>query len=63
MQLNAYKTQWLATFKNNLHKQTIVYGESEKEAMNNALAFHRKNYGMVDTRGMNDIVASVKYIG
>ncbi len=58
-----YKTQWCAHFKPGFGAPTIVYGESEHEAKCNALAFFRKNQGLVDFRKLNDIVSHVEWIG
>ena len=58
-----YKTQWRATFKNEVCSPTIVYGESEDEARRNALAHYRKNKTMLNFWGVDDIVDHVEYIG
>jgi len=58
-----YKTQWKAYFKPGFGSPTIVYGESEHEARCNALAFFRKNQGLVDFRKLDEIVSHVDWIG
>ena len=58
-----YKTQWLAHFKRGFGSPTIVYGESEAEARNNALAYYRKNKTLVDFFPIDSIVDYVTYIG
>ena len=58
-----YKTQWLAYFKNGLQAPTIVYGESEDDAKKNAFAYYRKNYGMIDTSKLDDVVKNVQFVG
>lgn len=57
------KTQWKAFFKHGFCSPTIVYGESESEAMRNALAHYRKNKTLVDFWGIEDVVDHVDFIG
>ena len=58
-----YKTQWMAYYKSGLMSPTVVYGESEAEAMKNALAEYRKGKTLVDRWPMEKVVKKVKYIG
>lgn len=58
-----FKTQWRAYYKNNLSSPKIVYGESEAEAKNNALAEYRKNKTMVDLWPVDKVVDYVEYVG
>ena len=58
-----YKTQWRAYYKTGLGSPKIVYGESEAEALNNALAEYRKNKTLVDPWPLDKVVDHVDYIG
>ena len=58
-----YKTQWRAYFKHGLGEPTIVYGEDERTAKANALAYYRKNKTLVDYAPMEKIVDRVEFIG
>lgn len=58
-----YKTQWQAYFKRGLGKPVIVYGEDERTAKANALAYYRKNKTLVDYTPMEKIVDHVDLIG
>ena len=58
-----YKTQWQAYFKRGLGKPVIVYGEDERTAKANALAYYRKNKTLVDYTPMEKIVDHVELIG
>jgi len=58
-----YKTQWRAYYKTGLGSPKIVYGESETEALSNALAEYRKNKTMVDLWPLNMVVDYVECIG
>ena len=61
--MTLYKTQWLAYFKRGLGEPTIVYGEDERTAKANALAYYRKNKTLVDYTPMDKIVDHVELIG
>lgn len=58
-----YKTQWRAYYKTGLGGPTIVYGESEREAMANALAEYRKSRTLVGMWPMEKVVERVELIG
>ena len=58
-----YKTQWRAYFKYGLGEPVIVYGEDERTAKANALAYYRKNKTLVDELPMDKIVDRVEFIG
>lgn len=58
-----YKTQWQAYFKRGLGKPVVVYGEDERTAKANALAYYRKNKTLVDYTPMEKIVDHVELIG
>lgn len=58
-----YKTQWKAYYKRGFGSPTVVYGETVEEAMNNALAYYRKNTWQVDMRPAEKIVDHVEFIG
>lgn len=58
-----YKTQWRAYFKRGLGKPVVVYGEDERTAKANALAYYRKNKTLVDYTPMEKIVDHVERIG
>lgn len=58
-----YKTQWRAHYKPGLGSPKIVYGESETEALNNALAEYRRNKTLVDLWPLDKVVDRVDYIG
>lgn len=57
-----YQTQWRAHFKRGYGQPAIVYGESQEEAMRNALAYFRKNDGMLDFRPIGLVVDYVEPI-
>ena len=61
--MTLYKTQWQAYFKRGLGKPVIVYGEDERTAKANALAYYRKNKTLVDYTPMEKIVDHVELIG
>lgn len=61
--MTLYKTQWRAYFKHGLGEPVIVYGEDERTAKANALAYYRKNKTLVDELPMNKIVDRVEFIG
>lgn len=61
--MTLYKTQWRAYFKHGLGEPTIVYGEDERTAKANALAYYRKNKTLVDYTPMDKIVDHVELIG
>ena len=61
--MTLYKTQWRAYFKRGLGEPTIVYGEDERTAKANALAYYRKNKTLVDCTPMDKIVDHVELIG
>ena len=58
-----YKTQWKAYFKPGLGSPTIVYGESEAEAKNNALAYYRYHQAAIDKWPIDRVVHKVEFIG
>ena len=58
-----YKTRWQAYFKRGLSKPVVVYGEDERTAKANALAYYRKNKTLVDYTPMEKIVDHVELIG
>lgn len=58
-----YKTLWQAYFKRGLGKPVVVYGEDERTAKANALAYYRKNKTLVDYTPMEKIVDRVEFIG
>ena len=58
-----YKTQWRAYFKRGLGEPTIVYGEDERVAKANALAYYRKNKILLDETPMDKIVDHVEFVG
>ena len=58
-----YKTQWRAHYKKGLGSPRIVYGESEEEALRNALAEFRRTHGPIDNWPLNKVVDSVEFIG
>lgn len=60
--MTMFKTQWKAVFKNG-DGEAIVYGESEDEAMRNALAAYRKKKGALDYRNAGEVVKRVEFIG
>ena len=59
---NIYKHQWRAFYKPGLGSPTFVYGESEGEAMKNALAEYRKGCTMVDMKPIEQVVDHVEFI-
>ena len=61
--MTLYKTQWRAYFKRGLGEPTIVYGEDERTAKANALAYYRKNKTLVDYTPMGKIVDHVELSG
>lgn len=61
--MTLYKTQWRAYFKHGLGEPVIVYGEDERTAKANALAYYRKNKTLVDELPMDKIVDRVEFIG
>ena len=61
--MTLYKTQWRAYFKYGLGEPVIVYGEDERTAKANALAYYRKNKTLVDYAPMEKIVDRVEFIG
>ena len=58
-----YRHRWMAYFKNHLCSPTIVHGESEAAARNEALAHYRKQCTLIDMWPMDAVVARVEYIG
>jgi len=58
-----YKSQWKAYYKHGLMNPTIVYGETEREAKQRALAEYRRNSTMMDDFPINMVVACVEYLG
>ncbi len=58
-----YQTQWRAYFKRGYGQPTIVYGKTQEEAMANALAYFRKNDGMLDFRPAGTVIDYVELIG
>ena len=58
-----YNTPWRAFFKNGIIGTSIVYGESEDEAMRNALALARKNNGSIDFWPIDKVVDHVEIVG
>lgn len=61
--MTLYKTQWRAYFKHGLGEPVIVYGEDERTAKANALAYYRKNKTLVDELPIDKIVDRVEFIG
>lgn len=57
-----YSTQWKAYYKKGFGQPTVVYGRTEREALNNALAQYRKNCTMVSTLPLETVVDHVEYI-
>lgn len=55
-----YKTQWMAYFKPGLGSPTIVYSETEREALANALAHYRKGMALVDKWPLEKVVDRVE---
>lgn len=58
-----YKTQWRAYYKRGLGGPTIVYGETQEDALKAALAEYRRNSGLLENWPLNRIVDHVEYIG
>ena len=58
-----YKTQWRAFYKKGLGSPRTVYGESEDEALRNALADFRRTHGPIDTWPREKVVDHVEFIG
>ena len=58
-----YQTQWRVYFKRGLGQPSVVYGETEEEALRNALAFFRKDNSNLEMWPREQIVDHVEFIG
>lgn len=58
-----YQTQWRAYFKRGLGQPAVVYGETEEEALRNALVYFRKDNSNLEMWPGERIVDHVEFIG
>lgn len=58
-----YKHQWRAFYKNGVNNTCIVYGETEADAMKNALAEYRRNLTGMSNMPLDKVVDRVEFIG
>ena len=57
-----YSSPWKVVFKRG-EGEAVIYGNSEIEARNAALAAYRKRKTMVDFLSADDIIETIEYIG
>lgn len=57
-----YKHQWRAFYKNGLHNTSIVYGETEADAIKNALAEYKRNATGMSMMDISKVVDRVEFI-
>lgn len=57
-----YANQWRAYYKKGFGAPTVVYGRTEQEALNNALAQYRKDCTMVSMNSLETVVDHVEHI-